>query len=83
MKKVLVAAAIAMTASAAMAADLREFLTQGRHVTDEVGKILAFLSEVLPADPADFAVLAIGVVVAVLRIADLVAGEQQRQALGQ
>src|SRR5262249_50679685 len=34
----------------------------------------------LPVDPADIVVLAVGVVVAVLRIADLVAGENERHA---
>ena len=36
-----------------------------------------------PVDPADFVVLAVGVVVAALRAAELVAAEQQRHALRQ
>ena len=36
---------------------------------------------VAPVDPADFVVLRIGIVVAALRIADLVAGKQHRDAL--
>ena len=52
-------------------------------MADEIGKVLAFLAEILPADPADLVVLAIGVVVADLRVADFVAGEHQRRALRQ
>ena len=40
-------------------------------------------AEIVPADPADLVVLAIGVVVAVLGVADLVAGQNQRHALRQ
>ena len=67
----------------ALAADLREFLAQCRHVADEIGEVVALAAEMFPADPADLVVLAIGVVVAVLRVADLVAGQDQRQALRQ
>src|SRR5882757_6747047 len=52
-------------------------------MADEIRKILALLAEVVPADPADLVVLAVGVVVAGLRVADLVAGEDQRRALRQ
>ena len=50
---------------------------------DEAGKILAVLAEIFPTDPAGLIVLAIGIVVAQLRVADLVAGKQQRRALRQ
>ena len=52
-------------------------------MADEIGEVLAFLAEIFPADPADLVVLAIGVVVAVLRVADFVAGQHQRRALRQ
>src|SRR6186997_2021008 len=52
-------------------------------MADEAGKVFAFLAEVFPTDPTGLVVLAIGIIVAVLRIADFVAGEQQRRALRQ
>ena len=61
-----------------MAADLSEPLAQGGHVTDKVDEIVAIAPEAFPADPAGLIVLAVGIVVAVLRVADLVAGEEQR-----
>jgi len=65
----------------ALATDLAEAAAQLGHVADEIGEVVALLAEVFPADPAGFVVLAIGVVVTVLRIADLVAGQHQRRAL--
>src|SRR6187551_3622634 len=41
------------------------------------------MAEIFPADPADLVVLAVGVVVAVLGVADFVAGQDQRHALRQ
>src|SRR5581483_9292138 len=41
------------------------------------------LVDVLPVQPRDLVVLAVGVVVALLRAADLVTGEQHRDALGE
>ena len=48
-------------------------------MADEIGEVVAWLAEIVPAHPAGLVVLAIGVVVAVLRIADLVAGQHQRR----
>ena len=62
---------------------LRKSSAQLGHVADEIGEIKVFAAETVPADPADFVVLAVGIVVAALRIADLVAGQNQRQALRQ
>ena len=42
---------------------------------------IVFAAEPRPIDPADLVVLAIGVVVAALAVADLVAGQDQRHAL--
>src|ERR1700761_7106335 len=50
-------------------------------MADKFGEVVAFAAEIFPTDPADLAVLAISIVVAVLRVADLVAGPQQRHAL--
>src|ERR1700742_410453 len=52
-------------------------------MADEIGEIVALAIEAFPIDPADFVVLAIGIVVAVLGVADLVAGKDQRHALCQ
>src|SRR5215471_18163671 len=48
---------------------------------DELDQVLALLAEIVPEHPADFVVLAIGVVVAELGVAHLVAGEDQWRAL--
>src|SRR5581483_11705059 len=66
----------------ALAADLAETPPELGEMCDEVGEVV-ILAEILPADPADLIVLAIGIVVAGLRVGDLVAGEDQRQALRQ
>ena len=50
-----------------------------RQLPHETDQRLAFFPDV-PIDPADLVILAIGVVVAVLRAGELVAGEQQRRA---
>src|SRR3954453_15108679 len=66
-----------------MAFQLRKTAAQIGEMADEIGKVFSRIAEMTPVHPADLIVLAIGVVVAALRIADLVAGEQQRQALRQ
>src|SRR5689334_9137835 len=66
-----------------MAAELREAAADIGEMSDELDHVLAVLAEIVPADPADLVVLAIGVVVAGLRVADLVAGKEQRNALRQ
>jgi hypothetical protein len=43
----------------------------------------ASAGRVRPVDPAELVVLAVGVVVALLGVAELVAGEQQRDAFGE
>src|SRR6266567_662502 len=57
----------------ALAADLAEPSAQLGQMADEAGEVFALLAKIFPADPAGLVVLAIGIVVAVLRIADLVA----------
>ena len=52
-------------------------------MADEIGEVVALAVEALPADPADLVVLAIGIVVAGLAVADFIAGQNQRQALRQ
>jgi hypothetical protein len=49
---------------------------------DKIDEVAAFVARAFPADPAGLVVLAIGVVIAVLGIADLVAGQDQGSALG-
>src|SRR5436190_58253 len=66
-----------------MALQLWKTAAQIGEMADEAGEVLGAVAQVAPVHPADLVVLAIGVVVAALRIADLVAGEQQRQALRQ
>src|SRR5262249_19433719 len=65
----------------ALRAKLGELAAQPGQMADEVGEILGLVAKTVPIDPADLIVLAVGIVVAVLRIADLVAGEQQRRTL--
>ena len=66
-----------------MAAELREAAADVGKLGDEIDHVVAVLAEIVPADPADLVVLAIGVVVARLRISDLVAGKDQGSALRQ
>src|SRR5258708_12521683 len=66
-----------------MRAELRKSPAQGGHVADEIDEVVAFAVEAIPIDPADFVILAISIVVAGLRVGDLIAGEDQRQALRQ
>src|SRR6516165_6615868 len=49
-------------------------------IADETAEILVFGSDMLPVEPRDLVVLTIRVVVAALSPADLVAGEQHRNA---
>src|SRR5262249_26458276 len=73
----------AMAVEPVMAADLPKASAQRSHVADEIGEIVTIALQTFPADPAGLVVLAIGVVVAALRVADLIAGEKQRRALRQ
>src|SRR5712671_763318 len=66
-----------------MRTDLRKSPAQLAHAADEIDEVVAFATETFPVDPADFVVLAIGIVVAGLRVADFVACKNQRQALRQ
>src|ERR1700676_3862899 len=66
-----------------MRADLRKSPAQFGHMADEIDQAVAFAIEAFPVAPADLVVLAIGIVVAVLRVADFIAGQNQRQALRQ
>src|SRR5262249_3568648 len=66
----------------ALAADLPEAPPELGQMANEIAEVVA-LAEVVPADPAGLVVLAIGIVVAGLRVADLVAGQDQRRALRQ
>ena len=54
---------------------------QRGQLADQLAHVLAVAAELRPVHPANRIVLAIGVVVAALAVADLVAGEQQRHAL--
>src|ERR1700676_5598054 len=66
-----------------MRAGLRKSPAQLGHMADEIDLVVAFAIKAFPVDPAYFVVLTIGIVVAVLRVADFVAGQNQRQALPQ
>ena len=66
-----------------MGANLPKPPAQFGQVADKGDEVLALFAEILPADPADVVVLAIGVVVASLAVADLVAGQDQRRTLRQ
>src|SRR3982074_1510328 len=62
---------------------LRKPSSQFGEMADEVDEVVAFAAEAFPVDPAGLVVLAIGIVVAVLTVAYLIAGQNQRQALRQ
>src|SRR5260370_5308664 len=66
-----------------MRTELRKAPAYLGHVTDEIGEVVAFAMKTFPADPARFVILAIGIVVTGLRVADLIASQDQRQALRQ
>src|SRR5260370_42314804 len=66
-----------------MRTELRKAPASLGHVTDEIGEVVAFAMKTFPADPARFVILAIGIVVTGLRVADLIASQDQRQALRQ
>src|SRR6266550_4714836 len=59
---------------------LRKALSYPGHLADEIDQVVAFAIEAVPVDPACFVILAIGVVVAGLRVGDFVAGQDQRHA---
>src|SRR5579864_361258 len=63
--------------------DLRETLAQRGEMTDEIGKVLAFHPRVRPVGPADLVVLAIGVVVTALAVADFISCQNQRHSLSE
>jgi hypothetical protein len=44
-------------------------------MADEIDQVVAFAIEAFPVDPAYFVILALGIVVAVLRVADFIAGQ--------
>src|SRR5262249_32025437 len=56
---------------------------QAGELPDEIAKIFAVPAQIGPLHPSGLVVLAIRVVVAVLAVADLIAGEQQRNPLRQ
>src|SRR5260370_4079245 len=60
---------------------LRKAPPQLGHAADEIDEVVAVATKAIPVDPACFVVLAVGIVVAVLAIADFIAGQNQRQAL--
>src|SRR5215470_12129869 len=66
-----------------MRADLRKAPAQIGHMRDEIGEIVALAAKPVPVHPADLIVLAIGIVIAGLGVADLVASEDQGHALRQ
>ena len=57
----------------------RMFLAQGDQLLDEMEQALVF-GQIIPVEPADGIVLAVGIVVAVLRIAEFVACQEHRCA---
>src|SRR5882724_2944985 len=50
-------------------------------MADEVDEVVTVPIETIPDDPTRFVVLAIRIVVAVLRVADFIAGQNERHAL--
>ncbi len=48
------------------------------HKSDEFSEVPVFERDIFPIEPGNLVVMAVGVVVASLRAADLVAGEQHR-----
>ena len=65
-----------------LAAEYRMLLAQGDEMANIVKEPLPILIQ-MPVEPAQFVVLAIGIVVALLGSADFIAGEQHRHALRQ
>src|ERR1019366_6627426 len=51
-------------------------------LADEIAQFLFSRARILPIDPVELFVLAIGIIVAPLRATDFVAGEQHGRALG-
>src|SRR5207248_2308463 len=58
----------------------RMFLAQSNHFLYKFQKLLIYVLRV-PVEPADLVVLAVRVVIAVLRVANRVAGEKHRHSL--
>src|SRR3954454_5921150 len=54
---------------------------QRDHLAEEPEDVALLLAREIPVEPADLVVLAVGVVVALLRAADLVAGDEHRRPL--
>ena len=54
---------------------MREVAADRREAADEVRQIVAVAAETIPIGPSDLVVLTIGVVVAVLRVSDFIAGK--------
>src|SRR5580704_129600 len=67
----------------AAGADLRKAAAYFAHMSDKIDEVATFVARAFPANPAGLVILAIGVVIAVLGIADLVAGQDQGNALGE
>src|SRR5262249_44571467 len=67
----------------ALRSQLCKLPAQRGELPNELGQVFAVATEARPFHPADLVVLAIGVVVAVLTVAYLIAGEQKRDALRQ
>src|SRR3954467_2539574 len=61
---------------------LREAPAKLNKPRNEGAHVVVSMTETRPIDPADFVVMAIGIVVAALAVADLVAGKHQRDAAG-
>src|SRR6266851_591929 len=62
------------------AAEDRLFATESSQEAGQIAQLLLFRSQ-LPVDPGDLTVLAIGIIVSLLRLADLVPGQQHRHPL--
>src|SRR5262249_37931145 len=71
------------TVAEALAAEDRLLAAVPGELPQEIGERAALVVDRLPVEPADRVVLAIGVVVAVLAAAELVAGKQHRRAVGE
>src|SRR5581483_3573994 len=67
----------------AVRANLRKAPAYRGHAADEIDEVVLLAADTAPIDPADLIVLAVGVVVAGLRVADFIARKQQRHALRQ
>src|SRR5215467_2858440 len=82
-KQNIVASVRAATIEPTVPLKLWKLLTQLREAANERGDVLALIAQPRPVDPADLVVLAIGVVVAGLAVAHLIAGKDHGNALRQ